>query len=1053
MGRWTPLGPKHEGLVWPALRSADVLLATEGSLVGVILPSTVTEEIAAVHTLASTRTSWLRLAVDVYATLGDATAHGGARSARHQMGGGSDVSPGGWYTMVTRQNDLSFEQADAEAIDIGTWWVAENDPPDVSSVGNSNSGPFGIAKNGVWTVELKRDDGAIGTGRAKAWMNRSLVAADIASATGHAVTPGLPYTFAAFAQSAPGDPGPKSVRVGISWWNAAGTAFLGESLGDPVTANQDNMLARPIVQHSAPAGAGRGIPFIEIVFTNPAADSSQSVFFDGMMRTQAIQLPGDYIDPGIDFEVGNSTGLAQAVTSGVGIRATGTGFNEVEFPIQIDSGTYDGKRIAGLKLTCVARSVGGLGNLWMSLRVNGNLYRGTTLGVGDDQRTRLTHESYWSRNPDTGEPWTVEDIEMFATAENTATMHWEGGNELSTIEVESFMAELFYVDETRIATGHSDFLDPGGDPADVQITLDETFIKNDSDAPFIVFRKDAVTQGIVRLHRLDSGMAVMPLGWAGIIPAALSVNGFGDVGIIDRFPTFPNRAVPLVILEQADESVSVDSQPYAVIAHDPVGTSEQEFTPETTMSAGVIVAAVRVTQPTLDVPDLVLMIREGHDGTILAAAVIRADELDDPVDQFQIVARTFVDVTLTAGTQYVIEASSAAPANDFFPHWELAALQGGVEDAWNERGYGGVTDVFTHGTEQTSKDAVAWVGTKPAAVTLDAIEAASHPSRISVAWSESDEADFWYYELQRSDSVLGYVTVARFFERTASGYVDGAGLLGAECSYRVRVVRTDWAPSEWSDELTATMPPITFPFGAGECETRCFYSLSAPGVAADRWVEVGDLSDGKRTYRNPDDLTVVDLAGADTFGRSDSVAFRSPGRVLDRFSIAAMVYGGDGPFQVPAELVGRVAFSDLVDLSFADAPYVVVRDSDGNRWYSAIKCNEQVREEPGGIYTVDVDVAELTRAPFPLQLIEGDEFEPPVSFSDHYAEDVGDGESTLITVTHNLHTRDVLVRVYSNSAPFARVIVANSRPTIDTVVLDFEDEPPGVDAYRVVIFA
>lgn len=1054
MGRWTPLGEKHEGLVWPVLRPKDVLLSTTGSLVGVIIPSTVAETISKLHTHVSARNNQ-RLAVDVYRSLNDALDHGGERSLGHLPGGGGDVSPGGWYAIVTRQNTLTIEQADAENITVADWWVPENDPPDISSVTDSHSGPLGIAKNNDWTIELKRDDGATGTGRAKAWMNESLLAADIAAATGHAVTPGLPYIFGAFVQAAPGLAGSKSVRVGFSWWNAAGTAFLGETAGDTLVANQENMLTRPFVQHEAPAGAGRGIPFIEIVFTNPAADSSQSVFFDGMMRTQAIQLPNDYVDPGIDFEVANSSNLVAALISGDGIRATGTGFNEAEFPLDITPGTYAGKRIAGIKLACAARSLGGVGNLWMSVRVGGFLFRGTSLGVADDQRTQLTHESFWSRNPLTQEPWTPEDLEGFADGTNAVTLHWEGGNALSSVEVQFFGTQTFFVDETRIATGHTILLNPSDD-TDATVVLDDPFTKDVDDVLFVVWRKDSDAHGLVRLFRLDSGDGVMPLGWAGVIPKALSINGFGDVGIIEGLTEFPNRAVPLTVLEQSDGDISIDSQPYAQLSPEPVGAgnpTEQEFTPATPLTVGAFVAAVRVNRPTLDVADLTLRIREGHEGSILAAATVKTTELEEPLDQFQIVARTFNnadEVTLEAGTQYVLEAITTGPTSDFFPHWEVAALEGGEVADWSEVGYGGIDDALTNlltGGRQIDKDAVAWVATRPEAPTLLAIQADTDPSRISLQWAGTGEIDFWYYELQRSDDDNDFVTIAQMESPSATSYVDGAGRLGVECAYRVRVVRTDWAPSEWSDVLSETMPLIPFP----GCETVCSYSITAPGVDPDDWVEVVDLGDGKRTYRNPDDLAIVDLAGADAFGRAESVAFRSPGLVLDRFSVPAMVYGGDGAFAVPGDLVGREAFNALVDLSVARAPYIVVRDSDGNRWYSAIKCNEQVRREPAAIYTIDVDVSELTRHPLPLQLIEGDDG-GVIVITGKYAADVGDGVTTEIVVEHNLGTRDVLVRVYRNAEPGDRVHPGVARPTVDTVLLTFA-EAPELAEYRVVIFS
>jgi hypothetical protein len=69
-----------------------------------------------------------------------------------------------------------------------------------------------------------------------------------------------------------------------------------------------------------------------------------------------------------------------------------------------------------------------------------------------------------------------------------------------------------------------------------------------------------------------------------------------------------------------------------------------------------------------------------------------------------------------------------------------------------------------------------------------------------------------------------------------------------------------------------------------------------------------------------------------------------------------------------------------------------------------------------------------------------------------YAASVGDGSSTSYTVTHNLNTRDVIVTVYDNSAPYAEVITDVAHTTVNTVTIAFSVAPTS-NQYRVVVHA
>ncbi len=69
-----------------------------------------------------------------------------------------------------------------------------------------------------------------------------------------------------------------------------------------------------------------------------------------------------------------------------------------------------------------------------------------------------------------------------------------------------------------------------------------------------------------------------------------------------------------------------------------------------------------------------------------------------------------------------------------------------------------------------------------------------------------------------------------------------------------------------------------------------------------------------------------------------------------------------------------------------------------------------------------------------------------------FAADVGDGTNVQIDVTHNLGTRDVVVGVYRNAAPYDEVIPDVQHLSTNAVRLIFS-VAPAVAQFRVVVRA
>ncbi len=69
-----------------------------------------------------------------------------------------------------------------------------------------------------------------------------------------------------------------------------------------------------------------------------------------------------------------------------------------------------------------------------------------------------------------------------------------------------------------------------------------------------------------------------------------------------------------------------------------------------------------------------------------------------------------------------------------------------------------------------------------------------------------------------------------------------------------------------------------------------------------------------------------------------------------------------------------------------------------------------------------------------------------------FSANVGDGTNTNVTVTRGLNTRDVIVQLYTNAAPYDTVFCEVQRTDVNNIVLGF-GAAPATGAYRVDVHA
>lgn len=430
---------------------------------------------------------------------------------------------------------------------------------------------------------------------------------------------------------------------------------------------------------------------------------------------------------------------------------------------------------------------------------------------------------------------------------------------------------------------------------------------------------------------------------------------------------------------------------------------EQEFTPVITTEYGYIRLLCRlvpsgpsgVLQPD-DMHRLVVRIYDRATDTQqgMTAFVYAADLNEDRTD-FQEVGLKIPGVVLNAGTQYYIRVSTAAPAGGIGT-WAVQVLSAVPFQRNNPplvntgtASTGGQTDAYTlisdgdYAGRWPELDACIVIHTLPAEVTGFAAAASPEPvgteacstgdaddavNYIELSWDSTsvpanEGGGFSHYEIQRDDGDGdGFKTISEITDQTCNSATDDEGRIGCTLIYRIRVVRVDGSPSDWSEEVEVSLTMNVGGF--------VFTSNFVPS----RRVWYQDTNPRRFEF-------LANQVNRQFYGRDGSVTYQETEDRYDRIPADLIVDQSEYRCQAledegcPSDQVGRRVFDPLLvlagnkkdhDLKAKIAlPYICVRDRHGNRWFCAI-------ETPTGeisietLYTLSIIMTETTQTPAPF---------------------------------------------------------------------------------------
>lgn len=399
---------------------------------------------------------------------------------------------------------------------------------------------------------------------------------------------------------------------------------------------------------------------------------------------------------------------------------------------------------------------------------------------------------------------------------------------------------------------------------------------------------------------------------------------------------------------------TADSQPYALLADALVYTgqdAEQEFSDAAADDYGVL--QFLVWHDGTPTGDLVVTVKRRSDNVQMGGAFTLTPteyaELAEVGNGWKRVTGSLASAaTLAAATQYYIEFSSTTTSD---VPWVVQLLD--TESQGNAYTFGGTTDrAVANGAESDDYDLEVTLSTVPDAPTGFAVETETQSlpddgtccvagiEYAALSWNQTIlGADFWYYEVQRSeDGGTTWATIALMVTEVDATFDDYEGLRNVMATYRVRVIRLDGAASGWTTTGVAT-PTTTgneWVFVANEMPSlNCAYNTGP--IINYRFLHSADV-----VYRK-------------MYGRPYQVQFQPLEDRGVEFDLPLTVDAND-----PPTLPGVVVFDRIRALAENDAlSYICVLDPDGNRWLAGLLVAEGTADKYLSIYKTIATVTQV----------------------------------------------------------------------------------------------
>ncbi len=320
--------------------------------------------------------------------------------------------------------------------------------------------------------------------------------------------------------------------------------------------------------------------------------------------------------------------------------------------------------------------------------------------------------------------------------------------------------------------------------------------------------------------------------------------------------------------------------------------------------------------------------------------------------------------TLAGATDYYLEFTSTT-TEEWFLLWLNAASYG----LTGNNTYGGTTDQATvAGSGTATADFLATlssVPTAPLTCTASALEIALPDNgdticpegvleEAHVVWTTSGAVTgFSYYEVQRSlDGGATWEALATVTAENTKSLEDQEVTRGVAVKYRVRVVRTDGAFSDWTESGSVTLDATP--------GMILFVSNADPTIACG-YV----LAQSEQQYQFPSAGETVFMR---LYNRDFQIAVKPTEDRGVTWSFPLIVFHGGHEGLTPPTGEGVQAFDLLRAAALAEVPYLCMLTPKGERFFGTLQVPSGRHLEPGKTYIAEVAFTQTQSAPTSVEL-------------------------------------------------------------------------------------